>query len=176
MKGLIPANSGGVFARFTGLFLLCFGGLFLLFEYIPSLFSWGYMYPLAGTAVWLLDGIGIPVVFEGGAISQGYCLLRLDGVVLRVIHECTGLFTFFLLVAMIAAFPATFRHKGWGILGGLTAFFLYNTVRLVLLGIVGYHRPEWVVMVHHYLAVLLHLGFVLFIWLYWVQKGSYVEK
>lgn len=156
--------------RFGLLFALCLGLMALCFWQWQSVFARGFMYPVSAAAVWALNLIGVSVRLDASSLSLGFCLLTMEKVSFRVIFECTGLFALFILLAAIFAYPASLRQKGWGTLLGIAAFFLYGSARLVLLGVVGHLAPGWLPLFHLYLMVLLNLGFMVFLWLYWIGE------
>lgn len=151
-------------------FLLCLGLLEGSFKQWQPLFGKAYLYPISAATAGLLKLVGVPVQLDASHISAGFCTLALAQVKLQIIFECTGLFSLFILAAAIAAYPTSLAHKGWGLLLGTAAFFLYSTLRLVVLSLVVHLAPGWILLFHLYLMVLLNLGFMVFLWLSWIAR------
>lgn len=157
-------------ARFCLGFLLCLGLLEWLFKQWQPLFGKIYLYPICAAVAGLLELMGVPALLDPSPIPAGFCTLALGQVKFQIIYECTGIFSLFILASAMAAYPASLAQKGWGLLLGVVAFFLYSTLRLVVLGLVGYLAPGWIPFFHLYLMVLLNLGFMVFLWLSWISR------
>ena len=69
------------------------------------------------------------------------------------------------------AYPASLPQKGLGLLLGSVAFFLYSSIRLVLMGVVGQLMPQWLQVSHLWLMVLINVGVAACLWLCWVDRG-----
>lgn len=159
--------------RFCLLFATLLGVLSLSFNAFQGLFAHAYMYPVTWIAAALLDGLGIAVRLDDTGLSAGFCDLILGGNVYRVIHECTGVFALLVFSALVLAYPATPHHKIRGMLLGVPAFYLYSAMRLVIIGGVAHVAPGRVEFFHHYMMVLVNLGFLFFLWLYWLDREVY---
>lgn len=155
--------------RFLLLFLAAAGSLATAFRHWQVAFDWGYLYPVSCVTAFILDLAGVEIQLDASSVSLGYCLLVFQEITLRIIHECTGIFPLFILLAALLAYPARAIRKAWGCVWCISAFFAYSSLRLVLLGLIAHLRPEWIQFFHLYLMVLLNFGFVLFIWTIWVN-------
>ena len=98
-------------------------------------------------------------------VVQGYALVRSD-VDFVLQHEGREL----IAARAAGADPASRRQKGEGLFLGFIAFFLFSTLRLVALGIVGQLMPQWVQFSHVWLMMLINTGFAVFIWMCWVNR------
>lgn len=156
--------------RFCGLFVLYLGLFALIFEYLQLFFVRTYMYPVSTSAAFLLNGIGIEATLDSRSLLSGFCDLVIGGAVYRIIHECTGIFALLTFLALMLAYPASTSQKVQGAILGIPAFFAYSSLRLVVLGMVANLRPEWVETFHLYMMVLVNIGFMLFVWMYWVAR------
>ena len=143
-----------------------------LFNWLHDFFVDVYMYPVALTSAELLNALGVAVELDSSMLPRGFCDFLLNGAIYRIIHECTGIFALLVLVALILAYPTSPLAKIQGILIGLPAFYLYSTIRLVVIGLVADASPQWVELTHSYLMVLVNLGFSLFIWIYWLEEAT----
>lgn len=114
--------------RFAALFFLMLLGFSVLSVATALQNQLGYLEDaiasLATTmAVW--TGSGARVV-DGNFIS-------VDGMLLHVNHECTGVFVLFVLVSFILAYPARWRAKLIGAVVGVTVLSLINVIRIATL-------------------------------------------
>lgn len=146
------------------------------FEIWQEPFSRLYLQPLCMVATAVLKAIGVTAALDTTGVPQGFCTISMARTTFRVIHECTGIFTLFIYVAAVLAYPASRRARLAGALGGTVAFFLYSAARLVLLGVVGHLDPAWIAHVHAWLMVAMNLGFALFVWLWWVERVGHHER
>ena len=162
-------------ARFGLLFVIWALSFSLIFENWQSLFAAGFMHPVSAVTALLLNSLGVVTEMDASSLAQGFCLLRMERVTFRVIFECTGIFPLFIFVAATLAYPASLSQKGLGLLLGIVAFFLYSSLRLVLMGVVGQLMPQWVHFSHLWLMVLVNVGFAAFIWLCWVDRVRRAE-
>lgn len=155
--------------RFCLLFALSlsiFASLFHLWE-IPLAHL--YLQPVSAVTSTTLNAVGITAQLDTSSVPLGFCLIAMERITFRVIHECTGIFSLFIFLAAVLAYPAPMRAKGWAVALGLVAFFLYGCLRLVLLGVVGQLAPTWVPVLHQWM-VLINLGYALSVWLFWVTR------
>ena len=95
--------------------------------------------------------------------------------VYRIIHECTGIFALLIFLSQVFAYPTFFYHKMQGVLLGLPSFYLYSALQLVILGVIAHFEPDLVELFHHYMMVLVNLGFLLFLWLNWIDQVVHRE-
>ena len=171
MKEKAQKRAGGLRARFLLSFATGMGLLIVVFDGFRSVFDRLYLYPVSWTSAALLNRAGVPAHLDAGSLSTGFCQLSLGEVRFRVIPECTGIFALFVFLAALSAYPAaSLLRKFQGLLLALPSFFAYGSLRLAALGLVGYFEPAWIRFFHLYLMVLLNLGFLAFLWTYWVDK------
>lgn len=156
--------------RFALLFVVHLLILSQVFDWIQDFFVNAYMYPVARMATALLNLVGVAVELDSSMLRGGFCDLLLNGAIYRVIHECTGIFALLVFVALLLAYPTSPLAKIQGVILGLPAFYIYSALRLVIIGVVANSTPQWVELTHSYLMVLVNLGFLLFIWIYWLEE------
>lgn len=147
------------------------GVLILSFHQWESVFGAIYLYPISVASAMLLDFIGVPTVLDASRLAEGFCALATQKQLFHVKFECTGIFSLFVYVGVVAVYPTAVAHKAWGILAGIPAFFAYSAGRIVVLGVIGHLMPSWLRYSHIYLMVLLNLGFFLFLWAIWVNRS-----
>lgn len=153
-------------ARFLA-FLLLLGAIF---EGVPSLFQQLYMLPVAHVAAALLGLLGLEAALDATGLTDGFCELLVGRILYRVTFDCTGIFALLVFAALTLAFPATRRARASGLALGLPAIFAFSVLRIAVLGIVAHVRPAWIALFHVYVMELATLGFMLFIWQYWLGQ------
>ena len=90
---------------------------------------------IARVSGWLLNLLGQEVSMAGTVIySRAFAVDIKNG--------CNGVEAMLLVVAAIAAFPATWRSKVFGIVGGSLAVQALNFVRIVSLYLLGRYFPN----------------------------------
>lgn len=102
---------------------------------------------------------------------------RVDGQVLssprfavQIYNGCNGLEAILVFVAGVLAFPAPALRRAVGVVLGVLAIQVVNTVRVVSLFYVGIFKPQWFAVSHVFIwqSVIILVGVVL--WLVWVQR------
>lgn len=95
---------------------------------------------------------------------------------LLVTFGCTGVFALFILLSGITAFPSKLKSKvlGAGLL--IPVFYIFSILRLVIIGIIAYIKPDWVDFFHKYLMEIVNIIFVLSVFIIWVEYVSKTEK
>lgn len=141
-----------------------------VFELTRSLLVELYMYPISYVAAWILSGVGINAYLGETLLAAGVCQLAVSDILYLVTFECTGIFALFMCAASVLAYPASKWSKIKGISIVIPAFLAYSTLRLVVMGLVARFIPDQIELFHVYIMVLVNIGFVLFLWLYWVRE------
>ncbi len=162
--------------RFCLLFAIWLGVMALGFELGRSQLVDLYMYPISYAAVQLLKLAGIEAELGATLLASGVCELAVQDIVYLVTFECTGIFALFMCLAAVLAYPAAPGDKLKGVVMVLPAFVVYSTLRLVVMGIVARVVPAQIELFHVYIMVLVNIGFVLLLWLYWVREVVAVGK
>lgn len=130
-----------------------------------------YLQPMSVATAALLNVAGIDARLSMDSISQGFCLLTMPRTTFRIILECTGIFTAFILVAAMLATPSTWSRRITGVLAVIPAAFAYGVVRLVVLGSIGYHLPYAIQFFHLWLMALANTAFAMILWHYWSREA-----
>jgi flagellar biosynthesis protein FliR len=50
------------------------------------------------------------------------------------------------------------------------AFIVYSTLRLLVMGMVARFAPAQIELFHVYIMVLVNIGFVMLVWMYWLKE------
>ena len=90
----------------------------------------------------------------------------------EVIPECTGVFVFLMVLAVTLAYPASWRAKTRGVLGGAFLIFFLNQARLVSLFILGENYPQVFEEAHVFVWQGIFITVVSFYWYAWARKAS----
>ncbi len=94
------------------------------------------------------------------------------GGALQIIYECTGIYLLIILSAFILSYPAMIRQKLVGLILFLPLIYLFNLFRIVTLGIIQIHWPQYLNFFHNYLweATFIIIAMTLaYLWLLWVN-------
>jgi exosortase H (IPTLxxWG-CTERM-specific) len=151
--------------RFFVLFLLIQGGLFA-FELTPPgqalVIPWTEM--LAKFCVTLITYFDSHVVAYGKVIQS-----QTNGFGISIEAGCNAVEACIVLVSAMAAFPAPWRHKVWGLLAGILAVQSLNVLRIISLFYLGQWRMDVFEFAHLYLWQGLIMLDVLVVWLIWIR-------
>ena len=156
--------------HFCVAFALYIATMTLLFTNWQHLVALVYMQPITVVAVALLNLAGVPASLDLSTIRLGFCVIDMPGVDFRVIHECTGVFTLAIYLAVVMAYPAAIGRKLGGAALGCTLFFLYSSSRLVVLGVFAQSVPGALQVLHQGIMVLANIGFAVFVLHLWLNR------
>jgi len=110
----------------------------------------------------ILTLIGMDTTVSGDIITT--C-----GLNLKIIDECTAVFSIIVYIAAIIAYPANARSKIIGVVSGIPVLYGFNILRLVVLALVGVNFPGAFDFVHVYLWQTTFIIFVLITFLLWLK-------
>ena len=113
---------------------------------------------------------GLVTIFDPHVVAFGKVLQSTrSGFAISIEAGCNGIEAAMVLIAAMLAFPAPWRHRAIGILAGLAAVQVLNTVRVVSLFYLGqwnFRAFEWA---HFYVWQALIMLDVLIVWLLWIR-------
>jgi len=158
-------------AGFILRFALSMAVLTVVYSHLEPLFGYTYLYPLSLSVAALLDLVGVPTVLAL-YLDQGFCELQMERNVFLVEYECAGVFPLCIYLGTVGVYSATLEAKVRGVVLGIPSFFAYAVVRLLGLGLIGHLAPSWLEFFHVYLMVALNLGFLFFLWFFWVNHWT----
>lgn len=92
-----------------------------------------------------------------------------NGFAISVRSGCNGVEAAMILIAAMLAFPASWKHRGIGIIAGLFAVQLLNIVRVVSLFYLGQWNMTVFNWAHSYLWPALIMLDVLIVWMIWIR-------
>ena len=92
----------------------------------------------------------------------------------QIYNGCNGLEAILVFVAGVLAFPAAWARRLAGVVLGVLAIQVVNTVRVVSLFYIGIFKPQWFAISHVFIwqSLIILVGVVL--WLVWVQRYATV--
>ncbi len=92
------------------------------------------------------------------------------GFAVNIRTGCNGLETIFIFAAAVLAFPAPWRVKLLGLLGGIVAIQLLNLVRIVSLFYIGLYWPALFAKSHIVVWQMIIILFGVALWLVWADR------
>ncbi len=135
--------------RFILTYVVLMGVFFLLIGLEPIKevmdINGGYSEAIVVLTAKILGLFGITSTYSGTLIS-------LPSITLDVEFGCNGLEAVMIYVVAVLTFPATWREKIVGILGGFLVIQVLNLVRIVALAYAGVYHRELFDIVHIYVA------------------------
>jgi len=165
---LLRANGSRL--RFGFLFAAILALMMVAFPWVEDEVTRWYLQPMSAATAAVLNTAGIDTRLDVGSAALNSCLLTMPRATFRIILECTGVFSAFILLAAMLATPSGWGRKLKGVLAVFPACFAYGALRLVVLGVIGYHLPHAIQFFHLWLMVLANLAFVLIFWHYWSRE------
>ena len=128
--------------------------------------------PVQGVDRWFTQGLvalsyKIITICGGHAIRQGAILRSPGGFAVEMLDGCNAVNVTILLCSAVLAFPAAWKMKALGILGGATLIQVVNLFRFLTLFYLGQYSMPWFEFAHAYLwESLIVLDTVVVFW-YW---------
>jgi exosortase H (IPTLxxWG-CTERM-specific) len=92
------------------------------------------------------------IALFGGHAQVAGDLISLDGFRVRIITECTSLYSVLLFAAFLLAVPAALNQRLAGLAAGATLLTCANTLRIAAVTVVGARRPALFEILHVYLG------------------------
>ena len=158
-------------------FLILFGTLALVWYFLYQL----VILPYTNLDMFVVD---VTISFSKGVLELfGFSVftetrvIRIAGTSgLWIGNNCDALSLFALFTGFILAFPGKVKSKYWYIPLGITLIFLVNSFRIVALAIIDTYSREWTKFNHSYTFNIIIYGFILLLWMYWVNRFSFAKK
>ncbi len=105
------------------------------------------------------------------ASVQG-CMVRSPRFAVTIYNGCNGLITSLIFISGVLAFPARWRAKAVGAIGGLVAIQLINLVRIVSLFYIGIYLPRFFSESHIFVWQSLVILAGVSLWVVWARHAS----
>jgi len=107
----------------------------------------------------------------GEDITVADCKLSSPRFAVTIYNGCNGLITSLILVSGVLAFPASWRAKAAGVVGGLLAIQVINQIRIVSLFYIGVFLPDYFdeshILIWQSLVILAGVG----LWIAWARAA-----
>jgi exosortase H (IPTLxxWG-CTERM-specific) len=100
------------------------------------------------------------------------CLVRSPRFAVTIYNGCNGLITSLIFVSGVLAFPASWRAKALGAIGGLAAIQIINLVRIVSLFYIGVYLPQFFSQSHIFVWQSLVILAGITLWVVWARHAS----
>ena len=168
--------------KFILTFLLVYGLLSLAYSYYLDFSKGGSYYPdfftslVAEQSQNLLEVVGYKTQMMPHPDEPSVKVLIEDKYVARVIEGCNGISVIILFIAFIIAFAGKFKTTFIYILTGTVLLYVVNLFRIVILSIGLYHYPWREAVLHSVVFPAIIYGMVFLLWMFWVNRFSYINK
>jgi len=146
---------------FIGRFLAAWMAGLAILAMVPGVERWAIRATIESL------GIAAHMLRVECAVSGAY--VKLGGVNLEIITDCTPVMPTLALWGAMLAFPAPAKWKLGGIGIGGTMLWVYNLARILALALVLRFHPTWFEFVHVYLWQTLTLLVVLVMFVSWIR-------
>jgi len=110
-------------------------------------------------------------IFGAGTTAIGNNLAG-SGTSIQIYEGCDGIEPTMLLVAGIAAFPASFRSKWRGILFGSLFLLTVNFIRIISLYLANVHWPAGFDFLHLEFWQMFFIILAILTWVFWIRKST----
>jgi exosortase H (IPTLxxWG-CTERM-specific) len=122
------------------------------------------------SALLVTVGAGLIRLF-GGQVTNDHTILRSvsNGFSVQMMNGCNGIHVTVLWAASVLAFPASWRRKAGGLVGGMAVIHALNMVRFLVLFYVGQSQPAWFEFLHVYAAESLMMFVTLALFWLWAE-------
>ena len=103
-------------------------------------------------------------------IEPGLKLIVHGQYIARIVEGCTAMSVIIMFVAFIISFGQHIKGTLMFAFTGSVAIFMFNLLRIVLLGYLLYAFPQYQDVAHRILFPALIYGFVVFLWIIFIKK------
>lgn len=115
---------------------------------------------------------GFVLQIFGEEITVAGCNLRSPRFSVTIYNGCNGLITSLIFISGVLAFPASWRAKVIGVVGGLLAIQIINLIRIISLFYIGVFLPKYFSQSHVFIwqSLVILAGVVL--WIVWAHHAA----
>lgn len=161
MRQLLATPAGRFLARYV--LVLSLGFFIFALRPVNDRVVNPYTTFVAHEAAFVLNWLGENARVEGQILSS-------PRFAVQIYNGCNGLEAILVFVAGVLAFPAPWLRRLAGVVLGLLAIQVVNTVRVVSLFYIGIFKPQWFAVSHVFIwqSLIILVGVVL--WLVWVHR------
>ena len=152
--------------RFQGLFVLIFGGCYLLFGVLPRV-RLGVVNPYTE---FLTKAVAAVINLLGAGATASGALVHSPRYSMEIAMGCDGVEASCLYLAGVVAFPASWRARWIGLAIGVPLIQAINLIRLVGLYYVGMYLPSVAEQIHDYVAQTIVILLATAILIFWLER------
>ncbi|MBI1804250.1 MAG: exosortase H [Ignavibacteriae bacterium] len=151
--------------KFCFLFALILGVFTILLQInaAQTNFVEPHLHQIASACGKVLSALGTQCDVAGSSITSSRFSVN-------IVRGCDSLYPTAMLWAALLAYPATWKSKTIGVIGGAIVLFLMNIVRVVTMFYIGVYFPSLFDMFHIYAWQALFILLTLAVWLFWAAK------
>jgi len=151
--------------RFLVVFVGALATLSIVYPWLSTRFH--------GITLRLMEATAAIVAMIASPLLDGLILaertIRTPNIAIEVIEECTGIYEILIFWAAVIAFPAAWRAKITGIIGGALTLLAINIIRMVFLVVVGDRWPDSFDFLHTYFWQATLILMILTVWILWIR-------
>ncbi len=151
--------------RFLVIFILVLGIGFTLIS-LPAIndslvvpFTAG----IAKVSAGVLDVIGQDVTLDGVQI-------RNQAFAVEILNGCNGIEAMTIFLAAVLAYPASWKSKAIGLVGGMIAIQIVNLIRVVALFLTGVYWPSFFHSSHTVIWQTVVIAAAVLLWIFWADR------
>jgi len=166
------------FIRFLLVFFVTYGLLSFAYNLYLSQYE-NLEYPVDSFTVMLSeqikyvsDIIGAETTIDKVAGEQWTRLVYKNQAVARIVEGCNAISVMILFFSFVVAFARKALPTIVFSITGIILIHILNIFRIILIGMLIYHYPQYIHITHGVLFPLAIYGFVFVLWILWVKKFS----
>ncbi len=103
-------------------------------------------------------------------VSVSDKLIVLKGFSVKIIEECTGAYEVIIFSSAVLAFPTSWAKRGIGLAFGVPMIYGFNTIRIMVLILVGKYYPAGFEFMHLYFWQATLIVMITSVWALWIFK------
>jgi archaeosortase B (VPXXXP-CTERM-specific) len=158
-KRLSPA------VRFVIVFLVTLGILSVIYPWLSVRYNTQMLRFMAGTA----SAVGFGLKLLGQSVTVDGRFISAPGMSVEVIEECTGAYEVIIFWSAVIAYPARWRARLIGVVGGMVVLLLINILRMMFLVAVGSRWPSSFQFMHIYFWQATLILMIVSVWILWIK-------
>lgn len=158
-KRLSPA------VRFVVAFLVTLGILSVIYPWLSVRYNAQMLRFMAATA----SAVGIGLKLLGQSVTVDGRFISAPGMSVEVIEECTGAYEVIIFWVAVVAYPARWRARLIGIVGGMLVLLFINILRMMFLVAVGSRWPSSFQFMHIYFWQATLILMIVSVWILWIK-------
>lgn len=157
----------GPIVRFVLVLVACLAAFFVIgrLDIVERRITEPYLVFVTGCSRLVLRLLGV----EAGGSQT---MIASPKFAVSIVDLCSGIGVTAIFFAAVLAFPATWKNKVAGLVGGYVVILIINLIRIVGLFLIGEYRPDLFDDAHYYYAQAFVMFASIGAWLFWVSLYS----